>query len=430
MMNGKFYLWLHVVLGCFAVAFQSSVSEKKLEMVHLLYRHGARSPVHFYPKDPNPPSVWVDGPGRLTQIGMHMEYELGKFLKERYMNNSFLDNEYVWKQVYVRSSDSERCLQSAESQLAGLFPPSGRQIWNPDIKWQPVPVHTVPPDQDPLLRPDDTVCPRLYELFEEVYERASWKEKERQSKELIKLVARGTGLEDLDLKTFSHPVDTLHCEMVGKLDVPDWAIENWKSIKQLEDWWFSERFSGSDEFGRLSGGALLGKINANMRSWIGGLKNDLYKMNIFSGHDTSILSLSAALNINLHQVPPFSTCIMIELYSVTNGSYFVEINYRNDTSGVIYQLRLPNCTMSCPLDKFLAETKSRVPVDREKECNVHTKDINSNNMLIALCMLAGVIAMSFFFLLARNLHSRLKKQKNFSFNKMEQEEALMSSVAS
>ena len=43
-------------------------------------------------------------------------------------------------------------------------------------------------------------------------------------------------------------------QMVGKLDVPDWAIENWKSIKQLEDWWFSERFSGSDEFGRLSGG--------------------------------------------------------------------------------------------------------------------------------------------------------------------------------
>ena len=36
MMNGKFYLWLHVVLGCFAVAFQSSVSEKKLEMVHLV----------------------------------------------------------------------------------------------------------------------------------------------------------------------------------------------------------------------------------------------------------------------------------------------------------------------------------------------------------------------------------------------------------
>lgn len=40
---------------------------------------------------------------------------------------------------------------SAEVTLAGLFPPNGNQIWNKNIHWQPIPVHTVPRDLDYLL---------------------------------------------------------------------------------------------------------------------------------------------------------------------------------------------------------------------------------------------------------------------------------------
>lgn len=40
---------------------------------------------------------------------------------------------------------------SAESNLAGLFPPSGAQIWKTDLPWQPVPVHTIPENLDYVL---------------------------------------------------------------------------------------------------------------------------------------------------------------------------------------------------------------------------------------------------------------------------------------
>jgi len=51
-------------------------------------------------------------------------------------------------QVYVRSTDVDRTLMSAETDLAGLFPPEGPQLWNDELLWQPVPVHTVSEESD------------------------------------------------------------------------------------------------------------------------------------------------------------------------------------------------------------------------------------------------------------------------------------------
>ncbi|KAK2162627.1 hypothetical protein LSH36_95g07053, partial [Paralvinella palmiformis] len=33
---------------------------------------------------------------------------------------------------------------SAEAVLTGLYPPSNKQMWKTDLKWQPIPVHNMP----------------------------------------------------------------------------------------------------------------------------------------------------------------------------------------------------------------------------------------------------------------------------------------------
>lgn len=51
-------------------------------------------------------------------------------------------------QIYVQSTDCDQTLMSAQASLAGLYPLTQGQIWNPRILWQPIPVHTVPLSHD------------------------------------------------------------------------------------------------------------------------------------------------------------------------------------------------------------------------------------------------------------------------------------------
>ena len=51
---------------------------------------------------------------------------------------------------------------SAMTNLAALFPPEGISVWNPNLPWQPIPVHTVPVSEDQvsvLGKPGDSIGP-------------------------------------------------------------------------------------------------------------------------------------------------------------------------------------------------------------------------------------------------------------------------------
>lgn len=85
-------------------------------------------------------------------------YNLGRFLRRRY--GKILGKEYSPYKVYVRSTDTDRAIMSALANLAGLFPPTDEEIWNNDILWQPIPVHTVPLDLDYVLH-HGRECPKF-----------------------------------------------------------------------------------------------------------------------------------------------------------------------------------------------------------------------------------------------------------------------------
>ncbi|CAJ0940493.1 unnamed protein product [Ranitomeya imitator] len=71
--------------------------------------------------------------------------------------------------IYVRSTDKDRTLMSAQANLAGLYTPVGRQIWNKNLTWRPIPVHTVPLSEDNLLFMPLKNCPQYKKLEAETY---------------------------------------------------------------------------------------------------------------------------------------------------------------------------------------------------------------------------------------------------------------------
>lgn len=67
---------------------------------------------------------------------------LGKRLRVRY--DGFLSPMFNSSEAQSYTSDTDRTKMSAQLVLAGLFPPTGDQIWNPEYKcWQPIPYTTL-----------------------------------------------------------------------------------------------------------------------------------------------------------------------------------------------------------------------------------------------------------------------------------------------
>jgi hypothetical protein len=65
--------------------------------------------------------------------------------------SELLPETYSREDIYIHSTDVDRTLMSAASNLAGLYPPEGGQKWDKNIDWQPIPIHTVPEIMDEVI---------------------------------------------------------------------------------------------------------------------------------------------------------------------------------------------------------------------------------------------------------------------------------------
>ncbi|XP_061853986.1 lysosomal acid phosphatase isoform X2 [Colius striatus] len=343
---------------------------RSLRFVTLVYRHGDRSPVKAYPRDPYQASAWPQGFGQLTQI-------------------------------YVRSTDWDRTLMSAEANLAGLYPPKGPQVFNPNISWQPIPVHTVAQDEERLLKYPLTPCPRYEQLQNETRHSAEYINMTKENWQFLQMVANETGIQHVSLESVWSVYDTLFCEQVHQMDLPAWATpEVMSHLRQLRDFGFDYLFGiiHRVEKSRLQGGVLLGHIRKNLTQAASEPIHHNLRVLAYSAHDTTIAALQMALNVFNNVQPPYASCHFFELYQEDDGNFSVEMFYRNESGKEPFPLTIPGCQHKCPLQRFMDLTAAVIPWNWEQECQV-ASTLHDTELFVGLAVCGSILLLLIILLL-------------------------------
>ncbi|XP_075044256.1 lysosomal acid phosphatase [Mixophyes fleayi] len=363
-------LWTVVLLLGQILAAVQLAQARQLRLVTVVYRHGDRSPVRAYPKDVHQESAWPQGFGQLTQVGMRQHWDLGQALRARY--KGFLNESYDRHEIYVRSTDVDRTLMSAEANLAGLYPPEGSQVFNPNISWQPIPVHTVPDSEERLLKFPILPCPKYLKLQEETRKSPEYVNKTTDNMNFIQMVANETGLSDCSLESVWSISDILFCESKHNLSLPSWATPDVLArLSNLKDFSFRFLFGiiEQKQKARLQGGVLVAQILKNITAAAHNTSSGL-KLIAYSAHDTTLGALQMALDVYNGKQAPYAACHIFELYEESPGNFTVEMYFRNESAQPPFSLTVPGCVHSCPLEKFQSLLQLVVAEDWEKECQL------------------------------------------------------------
>uniref|UniRef100_A0A8C3HRA4 Lysosomal acid phosphatase n=1 Tax=Chrysemys picta bellii TaxID=8478 RepID=A0A8C3HRA4_CHRPI len=352
---------LALLLGISLALAPPLAQARSLRFVTLLYRHGDRSPVRAYPRDPYQESTWPQGFGQLTQIGMLQQWDLGQSLRKRY--HGFLNASYYKQEIFIRSTDYDRTLMSAEANLAGLYPPQGQQVFNPNVSWQPIPVHTVPDSAERLLKFPLSPCPRYEQLQNETRQSAEYINKTRQNLQTHKLL------------------------------LPPWVTPDVMTrLKQLKDFGFEFLFGIHQQMekARLQGGVLLAQIRKNMTSAANASAPQHLKLLAYSAHDTTLVALQMALNVYNGRQAPYASCHIFELYQDDDSNFSVEMFFHNESGREPFPLTLPGCDQRCPLLDFLRLTDPIIPQDWVRECQV-ASNVQDTELIVALAVCGSIL---------------------------------------
>ncbi|XP_008948347.1 PREDICTED: prostatic acid phosphatase-like [Merops nubicus] len=347
-------IWSLCFMFClFCIFLHQTTAKRKLKFVSIVFRHGDHTPQELFPAAKHKAAAWQQGYGQLTKLGTQQQYELGQYLRRRY--SFFLSAVYRQWEIYVQSTDCDHTLMSAQATLAGLYPPTQGQIWNPRVLWQPIPVHTVPLAHDNLLYLPFSHCPKYKELLRETFATRDFQRQLKQYRPFLKFLAAHTGypLKKLNSERIWKLSDTLQYEDMNNSTLPAWATRGVRTkLMKLSELLLQAEFGlhKQTQKSRLQGGILLKTILKHISD--ARKPSHQKKMVMYSAHAATLAALQMALSVSNGKVPPYSACHFFELYQEKNGQHTIEMYYRNNSLRDPHPLTLPGCRFRCPLERF------------------------------------------------------------------------------
>jgi prostatic aicd phosphatase len=348
-----------------SVALATSQEKNSLELVHVVFRHGDRTPEKYrlYPYDPHINVTYYPiGNGQLTNAGKRRLYLLGKALKKRYGN--FLGT-FTVDTVDARSTDYRRTKMSLQLVLASLFPPENELIWEKHLKWQPVPFTYWPIEKDHVLGEAYENCPRYLKLYYDYMETLDRRNLYGNYSDVAQYLERHAGI-NATTREMAEIYFTLRVELENGLELPDWTRQVYPQVLYQLAHLEYHVATATSEMKRLSSGFLLNKIITDTKLKMQNLLPQNRKMFLYSGHEYNIVFLMKLLGIYYSHIPPYGAYILVEIHNV-KGVRSVRIFYQDYTMGKPKRMRLPKCQRFCRFERLVKLYQKYLP-ESEEEC--------------------------------------------------------------
>ncbi|XP_003742075.1 lysosomal acid phosphatase [Galendromus occidentalis] len=334
-----------------------------LRQVHVFFRHGERMPTSLYPTDPNQVSDFKDGLGRISIRGKRDQYALGQQLRGRYQGFLSADT----NEVKARSSGRDRCLESMEVTLAALYEPDEKRTFENSLRWQPVPVQTMPVDIDGMLY-EDSICRKDDEAIERLRTTGEGKRVLTEFKDLMSKLQEKSGKKMKDWVSVRDLLDTLTIESSLGLEIPDWAdSETLKEMEACAKYTTLLNYE-PDERIRFRAGLLLKDISLHFDDVVNNARK--HKLYMYASHDVLVAAYLSAFDSFNGLAVPSSTTVITELYEDSPGKFRVQMLLRNDTeTAELKPVHVPGCKIhGCTLDEWNRKVSRFIPMDWRSEC--------------------------------------------------------------
>lgn len=243
-----------------------------------------------------------------------------------------------------------------------------------------------------------TPCPRYHEAVDEVLASDEVQKVLKENAQLFQELTEHTGMPIKTPDDIQSLYSTLRAEMEYGLKLPKWTQAYYPDkLTNLTDWSYIYNIY-TDEMKQLKAGPFIEKLVTEFKNKRDGkLKPKDLKINLYTGHDSSVVNMLSALNVWPKQFPTYGimgecwTQKFMDTKSFTNvfprpivgmfemvrdkktGELGVQIYLRNSATSGAIPLTIPGCDHFCPLEKFIEIASRVIPKDREAACKPHDK---------------------------------------------------------
>ncbi|XP_037938967.1 venom acid phosphatase Acph-1-like isoform X3 [Teleopsis dalmanni] len=333
-----------------------------LQLVHMLMRHGPRTPVNTYPNDPYRNNTFYPyGWGQLTNNAKAELYKLGNWLRMRYKNE--LGPYFFNDLLYAQATVSGRTHMTLATLFAAMFPPKNSLMeWNTKLNWQPIPIYSLPEKDDIWLRMQ-VPCPRYDQAFQEALQLPEVAAEHAESQSLFDELSEITGTNITTADDVNTIFVILQAQEAYGLKLPAWTKKYYpeKLRFMAEQTYVYNAYT--PELRKLKGGPFVQKM---FNEWQSKARGELVpkdrKFFMYGAHDWTLTNVLATMNVWKRAFPRFSAMALFELHKdLDTEEYYVEIYYKYDPNKPVKRLTVPGCEFQCPLEKLIKLTKAVLP---------------------------------------------------------------------